>query len=108
MSEVLSSANHVTIQNLVTSGVGITLMNELAISAHLDRRLRVRPLANWPQRRIYALVSPEVLREAPVAHTLRELRSAACTLRRRWRSLPVGTDRPGGQAAHGSQVPLNL
>ncbi|MEU4645374.1 LysR family transcriptional regulator [Micromonospora sp. NPDC023814] len=96
---VATADDHVTIQNLVTSGVGITLMNELAISAHLDSRLRVRQLANWPQRRIYALVSPEVLREAPVAHTLRELRSTARTLRRRWRSLPVGTGRPGGQAA---------
>ncbi|MGW0502926.1 LysR family transcriptional regulator [Micromonospora sp. NPDC003241] len=96
---VATADDHVTIQNLVTSGVGITLMNELAISAHLDSRLRVRPLANWPQRRIYALASPEVLREAPVAHTVRELRTAARTLRGRLRSAPIGVQRPGLQAA---------
>jgi DNA-binding transcriptional LysR family regulator len=87
---VATADDHVTIQNLVVSGVGITLMNELAISTHLDARLCARPLANWPHRRIYVLLWPDVLRDPAVSRVVKELRQAARAVRQRLQSTVVG------------------
>ncbi len=67
----------VTIQSLVAAGAGITLVNELGLVSHLDRRLAARPLTNWPVRRIYACTWPQMGRVASIATVLDALTRAA-------------------------------
>ena len=81
--------DHVTIQALVASGLGITLMNELALAAHMDLRLIARPLRDWPARCTYALLWPDMGAVPAVASVLRAVRASA-------RDLHLGP--PGGGA----------
>ena len=69
--------DHVTIQALVAAGLGITLMNELALTAHMDLRLVARPLKNWPLRCTYALLWPDMAAVPAVASVLRAVRASA-------------------------------
>jgi len=69
--------DHVTIQALVAAGLGISLMTELALQAQMDRRLVARPLHNWPLRRTYALLWPDMKSVPAVATVLRAIRRSA-------------------------------
>jgi DNA-binding transcriptional LysR family regulator len=69
--------DHVTLQNLVAAGLGVTLMTELALAAHLDLRLVARPLRNWPLRNTYALLWPDMVQVPAVAAVLRAMRMCA-------------------------------
>jgi DNA-binding transcriptional LysR family regulator len=77
-----TSDDHVTIQMLVAAGLGITLMNELALTAYMDLRLIAHPLRNWPRRRTYALLWPDVEAVPAVARVVQAIRASA-------RDLPV-------------------
>jgi DNA-binding transcriptional LysR family regulator len=80
---VATTDDHVTIQMLVASGLGITLSNELALTAHMDLRLVARPLRNWPRRCTYALMWPDMEAVPAVTRVVRAIRVCA-------RDLPVG------------------
>lgn len=69
--------DEMTIQTLVTAGLGITLRNELGLHAYLGEDLVARPLRNWPRRVIYALFWPDIASVPAVAAVLRALQSAA-------------------------------
>ncbi|MEU3186707.1 LysR family transcriptional regulator [Streptomyces sp. NPDC006923] len=69
------------IQALVASGLGISLISELALYAHVAPGLVHRPLRNWPLRRTYALLWPDMARVPAVATVLREIRTAARAMR---------------------------
>jgi DNA-binding transcriptional LysR family regulator len=69
--------DHMTIQALVAAGLGITLMSELGLHAYMDMRLVARPLRNWPQRRIYALLWPDMASVPAVATVLGAIDVAA-------------------------------
>lgn len=70
------------IQALVASGLGISLMSELALHAHVSRGLVCRPLSNWPRRRTYLLLWPEMLQVTAVASAVRVTRTAAQSMAR--------------------------
>jgi DNA-binding transcriptional LysR family regulator len=76
------------IQTLVAAGLGISLMSELALSAHVTPGLVYRPLRNWPLRRTYALLWPDMLTVPAVASVLGEIRTAARSMRQSPRWLP--------------------
>lgn len=80
---VATTDDHVTIQMLVAAGLGVTLMNELALTAHLDLRLVARPLRGWPLRCTYALMWPDMAMVPAVDTVLGAVRASA-------RDLPVG------------------
>ncbi|MFJ8749450.1 LysR family transcriptional regulator [Streptomyces sp. NPDC102441] len=67
------------IQALVASGLGISLMSELALQAHLAPGLVHRPLRGWPLRNTYTLLWPDMANVPAVATVLREIRSIART-----------------------------
>ncbi|MET8281181.1 LysR family transcriptional regulator [Micromonospora sp. NPDC005174] len=73
----VTASDIVAIQNLVAVGVGITLMNELAIATHLDPRLKAVPLMNWPRRRIYISMSVRRAQSTAVEAVVTALRGAA-------------------------------
>ncbi|MFG2884056.1 LysR family transcriptional regulator [Streptomyces sp. NPDC048297] len=62
------------IQSLVTAGLGVSLMNELALYTHVSPHLVHPPLRNWPVRRTYALMWPDMAGVPAVATVLREIR----------------------------------
>ncbi|GAB3240141.1 LysR family transcriptional regulator [Kineosporia babensis] len=66
-----------TIQSLVAGGAGISLMGELGLLAHPRADLAHRPLSDWPLRRTYALLWPDLARVPAVAVVLNELRRVA-------------------------------
>ncbi|GHB68460.1 LysR family transcriptional regulator [Streptomyces viridiviolaceus] len=68
------------IQALVASGLGISLISEMALSAHLAPGLVHRPLRRWPRRRTYALLWPDMAAVPAVATVLQEIRTIACAL----------------------------
>ncbi|WP_331728136.1 LysR family transcriptional regulator [Streptomyces sp. NBC_01176] len=72
------------IQALVASGLGVSLMSELALHAHLAPGVVHRPLRSWPLRHTYALLWPDMARVPAVATVLREVRSVAGELRERF------------------------
>ncbi len=74
---VATADDQVTIQSLVASGVGISLMNELGLATYLDERLTARPLNNWPLRRTYAQIWPDMIGVPAVSALLEALRTAA-------------------------------
>jgi DNA-binding transcriptional LysR family regulator len=69
--------DHMTIQALVTAGLGITLMNELGLQAFLQAGLVARPLMRWPRRVIYALAWPDMASVPAVATVLEAIKAAA-------------------------------
>lgn len=72
-----TSDDQLTIFSLVANRVGLAIMNELGVTAHSDPRVVVRPLRDWPARRIFALLWPDLLRVAPVSALLNALGVAA-------------------------------
>jgi len=70
-----------TLQTLVASGLGVTLMNELGLHAHLQPGLVARPLRQWPRRVIYALLWPDMASVPAVAALVAAVQAAACALR---------------------------
>jgi len=66
-----------TIQALVAAGLGISLMSELALLSHADPTLVHRPLRDWPVRRTYALLWPDMAGVPAAATVLREIRRSA-------------------------------
>lgn len=66
-----------TIQALITAGLGISLMNEMTLRSHLCPGLVHRPLRNWPLRRTYALLWPDMAEVPAVATVVKEVRRAA-------------------------------
>jgi DNA-binding transcriptional LysR family regulator len=73
--------DQLTIQALVSAGLGITLMNELGLQAHLNPGLVVRPLKAWPRRIIYALLWPDMASVPAVAVMVEAVTAAAHALR---------------------------
>ena len=73
--------DHITIQALVSAGLGITLMNELGLQPHLQPGLVVRPLRGWPRRIIYALLWPDMASVPAVAAMVEAATAAAHGLR---------------------------
>ncbi|GAB6901824.1 LysR substrate-binding domain-containing protein [Kineosporia succinea] len=71
-----------TVQALVASGMGISLMNELGLLAHARTDLVYRPLRDWPLRRTYALLWPDMARVPAVAAVLREVQAVARAVRK--------------------------
>jgi DNA-binding transcriptional LysR family regulator len=67
------------IQALVAAGLGITLMGEMALRGPVVPSLVHRPLRDWPLRRTYALLWPDMADVAAVATVLRAIRAAART-----------------------------
>lgn len=70
-----------TIQALVASGMGVSLMSELGLLAHIRADLVHRPLADWPLRRTYALLWPDMARVPAVAVVLAEIEAVARSTR---------------------------
>lgn len=70
-----------TIQQLVAAGVGVTLMNELALWPYMDVRLVAHPLQNWPLRSTYVLLWPDMATVPSVARVLRAIQATAAELR---------------------------
>lgn len=66
-----------TVQALVSAGLGISLMNEMALRSHLCDDLVYRPLLDWPLRRTYALLWPDMVGVPAIAAVLAEIRRAA-------------------------------
>ncbi|MFI0895591.1 LysR family transcriptional regulator [Streptomyces sp. NPDC020983] len=66
-----------TLQALVSAGLGISLMNEMALRIHLCDDLVYRPLLDWPLRRTYALLWPDMVAVPAIAAVLAEIRRAA-------------------------------
>ncbi|CAG6398596.1 LysR family transcriptional regulator [Streptomyces cocklensis] len=66
-----------TVLALVGTGLGISLMNEMALRSHLCDGLVYRPLLDWPLRRTYALLWPDMVGVPAVAAVLAEIRRAA-------------------------------
>ncbi|MEV6841520.1 LysR family transcriptional regulator [Streptomyces sp. NPDC051133] len=67
----------IAIQSLVSAGLGISLMSELALHAHVTPGLIYRPLRHWPQRLTYALLWPDMAAVPAVATVLGEIRAIA-------------------------------
>ncbi len=85
------------IQTLVASGLGISLMNELALRSYVVPGLVHRPLKSWPLRRTYLLLWPDMLQVPAVAATIRAVQSV---VRSEWE--PVwGPEKP---AADGTPI----
>lgn len=78
-----TSDDQLTIHCLVANRIGVAIMNELGVGAHSDPRVVARPLRDWPSRRIFALLWPDMARVAPVAALLDSLRAAAQAHQRR-------------------------
>lgn len=72
-----TSDDQVTIQNLVAARLGVTLMTDLALTAHLDRRVVARPLRDWPRRSSYALLWPDMAEVPAVRAVLHAVRACA-------------------------------
>ncbi|MFI9275194.1 LysR family transcriptional regulator [Kitasatospora sp. NPDC052896] len=72
-----TSDDQLTIHCLVANRIGVAIMNELGVGAHIDPRVVARPLRDWPARRIFALLWPDMVRVAPVAALLDSLRATA-------------------------------
>ncbi|MFF8880675.1 LysR family transcriptional regulator [Streptomyces flaveolus] len=68
------------IQALVASGLGISLVSEMALSSHVLPGLVHRPLRDWPRRRTYALLWPDMSAVPAVAAVLEEIRAIAAEL----------------------------
>ena len=66
-----------TIQTLVASGLGVSLMSELNLAVGLLPGLVFRPLADWPLRRTYALLWPDLAKVPAVAAVLAAMRALA-------------------------------
>jgi DNA-binding transcriptional LysR family regulator len=73
--------DNMTIQDLVTAGFGVTLMNELGVHAHLQEGLVARPLRDWPRRIVYALLWPDMASVPAVAAVVGAVQAAAHGLR---------------------------
>ncbi|GAA4806709.1 LysR family transcriptional regulator [Streptomyces ziwulingensis] len=69
------------IQALVASGLGISLVSEMALSAHVAPGLVHRPLRHWPRRRTYALLWPDMAAVPAVVTVLDEIRAIAAGMR---------------------------
>ncbi|MFF7634691.1 LysR family transcriptional regulator [Kitasatospora sp. NPDC008050] len=78
-----TSDDQLTIHCLVANRIGVAIMNELGVGAHIDPRVVARPLRNWPDRRIFALLWPDMAKVAPVAALLQSLRATADEYTRR-------------------------
>ncbi|SEO99527.1 LysR family transcriptional regulator substrate-binding protein [Actinacidiphila rubida] len=63
------------IQALVASGVGASLMSELALHADVFVGVACRPLSNWSLRRTYLLLWPGMLQVTAVAAAVRVIRA---------------------------------
>lgn len=64
-------------QSLVAHGLGVTLVPDLALSAHRDDRLVARTLVGWPDRQVEVELWPDQLRVPAVAAMLEALQKAA-------------------------------
>jgi DNA-binding transcriptional LysR family regulator len=67
----------IAIQALVAAGLGITLMSEMALRGPSYSTLVHRPLHDWPLRRTYALLWPDMAEVPAVATVLRAVRHSA-------------------------------
>lgn len=74
---MLVADDYVVMQSLVAHGLGITLVPELALSAHRDDRLVARTLVGWPDRQVEVELWPDQLRVPAVAAMLEALQRAA-------------------------------
>ena len=69
--------DQLTLHSLVANRIGLAVMNELGVTAHCDPRVVARPLADWPVRRVFALLWPDTLRIPAAAALLHALRDTA-------------------------------
>lgn len=69
--------DQLTLHSLVANRIGLAVMNELGVTAHFDPRVVARPLADWPVRRVFALLWPDTLRIPAAAALLHALRDTA-------------------------------
>lgn len=74
---MLVADDYVVMQSLVAHGLGITLVPELALSAHRDDRLVARTLVGWPDRQVEVELWPDQLRVPAVAAMVEALKKAA-------------------------------
>lgn len=88
-----TSDDQLTIHCLVANRIGLAVMNELGAGAHTDPRVVARPLRDWPVRRIFALLWPDMIRVPQVSALLDALCLAA--------DLIAPTHRPGEPVAAG-------
>ena len=72
-----TSDDQLTIHCLVANRIGLAVMNELGAAAHNDPRVVARPLRDWPQRRIFVLLWPDMIRVPQVKALIDALRAAA-------------------------------
>ncbi|MFF4749430.1 LysR family transcriptional regulator [Streptomyces sp. NPDC002514] len=87
----------IAIQSLVSAGLGISLMSELSLDAHVAPGLVYRPLRRWPLRRSYALLWPDMANVPAVATVLSEIRTIARAMQR--------TSGPATSSARASTTP---
>ncbi|GLY33776.1 LysR family transcriptional regulator [Kineosporia sp. NBRC 101731] len=78
-----------TVQALVASGMGISMMNELGLLGHTRPDLVYRPLRDWPLRRTYALLWPDMARVPAVGVVLHEIQAVARAVRKNTPGRPV-------------------
>lgn len=72
-----TSNDQLTIHCLVAERIGLGVLNELGGTALTDPRVVARPLRDWPPRRIFALLWPDMIRVPQVSALLDALRTAA-------------------------------
>lgn len=69
--------DYVVMQALVANGLGVTLVPDLALTAHRDERTVQRTLRHWPARHIEVEYWPDMHRVPAVADVITALRAAA-------------------------------
>lgn len=71
---MLVADDYVVMQSLVAHGLGVSMVPELALSAHRDDRLVARTLVGWPNRQIEVELWPDQLRVPAVSAMVEALR----------------------------------
>ncbi|MFE6894643.1 LysR family transcriptional regulator [Streptomyces sp. NPDC057694] len=75
---IVASVDDVSaIQALVASGLGVSLVSDMALHTHLASGLVRRPLRPWPLRHTYALLWPDMAGVSAVQAALEETRAVA-------------------------------
>ena len=69
--------DHATAHGLVAHGVGVALTHGLALPPYQDPRVAIRPLRDWPVRRVHAVLRPETMKVPAVMALVSAVRATA-------------------------------
>ncbi|MFJ5223982.1 LysR family transcriptional regulator [Streptomyces sp. NPDC088400] len=104
--------DHATAHGLVAHGVGVALTHGLALPPYQDPRVAIRPLRDWPVRRVHAVLRPETMKVPAVMALVSAVRATADARMAADAAVGLGTGTDGtgtGTAADRDDVaPLSL